>query len=98
MTITSRDQVTEYIITQKVLLNLSWAELARQLDLSKEWTTAACLGQMKFNKEQAQIVQQYFDLNDEQAAWLQIAPHKNSPGGIPSDPLLYRLHEVRNIF
>lgn len=76
-------------------MNLDWATLAQQLERSKEWTVAACLGQMKLNKDQAEIVQKYFDLNDEHTAWLQITPYKNSlTGDMPSDPLLYRLHEV----
>lgn len=93
-----RDEVTRKILKSKIEMNLDWATLAQQLNRSKEWTVAACLGQMKLTKEQAEIVQKYFDLNDEHTAWLQITPYKNSLGtGIPSDPLLYRLHEVSNI-
>lgn len=94
-----RDEVTRKILKSKIELNLDWATLAEQLNRSKEWTVAACLGQMKFNKEQAEIVQKYFDLNDEHTAWLQITPYKNNSltFGIPTDPLLYRLHEVSNL-
>lgn len=90
-----RDEVTRRILKSKIEQDLQWATLADQLNRSKEWTVAACLGQMKLTKEQAEIVQKYFDLNDEHTAWLQITPYKNSLAtGIPSDPLLYRLHEV----
>ena len=49
---------------------------ARAEILSKEWTTAALLGQMTFSRAQADTAQQLFDLTDEEAAWLQIVPSK----------------------
>lgn len=91
--ITSRAQVTQIIIARKVQNNLRWSQLAELLGQSKEWTTAACMGQMPFDKRQAEIVGDYFKLTDEHVAWLQITPHKSSPG-IPHDPCLYRLYEV----
>lgn len=92
---TFREEVSRKILKSKIESALDWTTLARKLDRSKEWTVAACLGQMKMSKKQAEIVQDYFDLNDEHTAWLQITPYKNSLStGIPSDPLLYRLHEV----
>ena len=49
----SRLDVTEKIITTKVLKGLKWSEVAEKLGLSKEWVTAACLGQMTLTAEQA---------------------------------------------
>lgn len=95
--ISSREQVTEMILAAKVGKGLKWTEIAEQVGLSKEWTTAACLGQMTFNKEQAEIVGKLFDLSDEAVAWLQIVPSKGS-GGIPTDPLLYRLYEIVSVY
>ena len=40
----SRNEVTEKIITAKVLKGISWASVAERVGQSKEWTTAACLG------------------------------------------------------
>lgn len=58
-------------------------------------TVAACLGQMQMTQQQAQTVSEYFQLNAQECLWLQIIPYKNTLNGtIPSDPLLYRLHEV----
>lgn len=95
--ISSREQVTEMILAAKVGKGLKWTEIAEQVGLSKEWTTAACLGQMTFNKEQAEIVGKLFDLSDEAVAWLQIVPSKGSDG-IPTDPLLYRLYEIVSVY
>lgn len=56
---------------------------------------AACLGQMQMTEQQAHLVATYFQLTAQECLWLQTVPHKNTlNGSIPSDPLLYRLHEV----
>ena len=48
-----RNNVTEAIIVAKRLKGLSWIAIADKIGQSKEWTTAGCLGQMTFTKEQA---------------------------------------------
>ncbi len=97
--ISSREQVTDMIMAAKINKGLSWADVADAINLSKEWTTAACLGQMTFNKEQAGIVGKLFDLSDEAVAWLQVVPYKGSlPSAVPTDPLIYRLYEVVNVY
>lgn len=97
--ISNREQVTEMILAAKVRKDLKWNQVADAVGQSKEWTTAACLGQMTFSKEQAAVVGELFDLSDEAAAWLQIAPYKGSlPTAIPTDPLIYRLYELVNVY
>ena len=63
--ITHRQQVTDMIISAKVLKSIKWSDVAKEIGLSKEWVTAACLGQMAFNKQQAEKIGQIFDLSDE---------------------------------
>lgn len=95
----NRNDVTEKIITQKVLKGIKWCELAQKLGLSKEWTTAACLGQMTLSAEQAQIVGDVFELSDEEQKWLQVVPYKGSlPSAVPTDPLIYRWYEIVNVY
>ena len=97
--ITHRQQVTDMIISAKVLKSIKWSEVATEIGLSKEWVTSACLGQMAFNKEQAEKIGQIFDLTDEAVAWLQIVPYKGSlPTSVPTDPLIYRWYEVVNVY
>ena len=97
--ITSRDQVTEMIIAAKVSKGLKWAHAAKAIGLSKEWTTAGCLGQMTFDKPQAEALGKLFELPDEAVAWLQIVPYKGSlPSAVPSDPLIYRWYELVNVY
>ena len=97
--ISNREEVTALILAKKVAKGVQWREVADAIGLSKEWTTAACLGQMTFNKEQATIVGEIFDLPDEAVAWLQIVPYKGSlPTEVPTDPLIYRWYEVVNVY
>lgn len=97
--ISNREEVTALILSQKVAKSIKWSDVAQALDLSKEWTTAACLGQMTFTKEQAAVVGEIFGLSDEAVAWLQIVPYKGSlPAAVPTDPLIYRWYEVVNVY
>ena len=95
----SRNDVTEKIITAKVLKGISWSTVAERVGLSKEWTTAACLGQMTFTAEQAAVVAELFDLDADDRKWLQAVPYKGSlPTAVPTDPLIYRWYEMVNVY
>ena len=97
--ITFREQVTERIVSNKVRLGIQWSEVANKIGLSKEWVTAACLGQMAMEKVHAEAVGELFELSDEEIAWLQIVPYKGSiPTAVPTDPLIYRWYEVVNVY
>jgi cyanate lyase len=97
--ITDRSDVTQMIRAAKVRRGLTWAEVAKAIGLSKEWTTAGCLGQMTFTRQQAETVGEMFGLPDEAIAWLQIVPCKGSlPSAVPTDPLIYRWHEIVSVY
>ncbi len=97
--ITNREQITDQIMSSKVINNISWRSVAEKVGLSKEWVTSACLGQMAFDKTQAETVGEIFGLSDEAIAWLQIAPYKGSlPTAVPTDPLIYRWYEVVAVY
>jgi cyanate lyase len=94
-----RDQVTKKILSEKVKQKLTWAHIAEQIGQSKEWVTAALLGQMTLNLEQATVAKSLFGLTDEETAWLQIVPYKGSLGSaVPTDPLIYRWYEIVNVY
>ena len=97
--ITGREQVTGMILMAKVAKGIKWADVATAVGASKEWTTAACLGQMTFTKDQATRVGDIFGLPDEAVAWLQIVPYKGSlPTAVPTDPLIYRWYEIVSVY
>jgi cyanate lyase len=95
----SRIEVTEKIITAKVSKGLKWADVAAQVGLSKEWVTAACLGQMTLTPEQAGVVAGIFGLTEEDTKWLMVVPYKGSlPTSVPTDPLIYRFYELVSVY
>jgi cyanate lyase len=95
----SRGDVTEKILSVKIAKGIKWADVAKKVGLSKEWVTAACLGQMTLNSEQAALVGAIFDLSEEDRQWLTVVPYKGSlPTNIPTDPLIYRFYELVNVY
>ncbi|PRB80921.1 cyanase [Pseudomonas sp. MYb185] len=97
--ISSRDDVTRLILINKVRKGLKWRQVAEAVGLSKEFVTAGCLGQMTFDKTQAEVIGELFELPDEAIAWLQIVPYKGSlPSAVPTDPLIYRWYEIVSVY
>ena len=95
----NREDVTDLIIQAKVKKGLKWADVATQVGLSKEWVTAACLGQMTLTPEQAAVIGDIFDLPAEARLWLQEVPYKGSlPTAVPTDPLIYRFYELISVY
>ena len=95
----NRNDVTEKIITVKVKKSIKWAEVATKVGESKEWVTAACLGQMTLNEAQAKIVGKIFGLDAEEQKWLQVVPYKGSlPTAVPTDALIYRWYEIVSVY
>ena len=95
----NRNDVTEKIITVKVSKGIQWADVARKVGQSKEWTTAACLGQMTLDDKQAKAVGKIFGLTVEEQKWLQVVPYKGSLATpVPTDPLIYRWYEIVSVY
>ena len=95
----NRNDVTEKIIGTKVAKGIQWAEVATKVGLSKEWVTAACLGQMTLDAEQARVVGEIFGLDAQEQKWLQVVPYKGSlPTAVPTDPLIYRWYEIVSVY
>jgi cyanate lyase len=95
----TREDVTDLIVQAKVKKGLKWADVATQVGLSKEWVTAACLGQMTLTPEQAGVIGDIFDLPEEAKLWLQEVPSKGSlRSAVPTDPLIYRFYELISVY
>ena len=94
-----RQDVTDLIAYRKVMKGIKWADVAKKVGQSKEWTTAACLGQMQMTRKQAEVVGKIFDLPEEAVLLLQVVPYKGSlPTAVPTDPLIYRFYELVNVY
>jgi len=95
----NRLDVTEMIIEAKLKKGLKWADIADALGHSKEWTTAAMLGQMTLSRDEATTVGALLDLPEAAVAWLQVVPYKGAlPTAVPTDPLIYRFYELISVY
>ena len=95
----SRIAVTEKIVLAKVAKGIKWSDVAAKVGLSKEWVTAACLGQMTLTEAQARTIGEIFDLDEHERTWLQVVPYKGSlPTAVPTDPLIYRFYELISVY
>lgn len=95
----TRNDVTEMIVLARLKKGLQWSELAEVLGQSKEWSTAALLGQMALSREQAEAVGETLGLPEDAITQLQVAPYKGSlPTAVPTDPLIYRFYELINVY
>ena len=94
-----REDVTDLIAFRKVTMGIRWVDVAKKVGQSKEWTTAACLGQMRMTKKQARAVGKIFGLPVDAVLILQTVPYKGSlPTAVPTDPLIYRWYEIVNVY
>lgn len=95
----NRLDVTEMIIEAKMKKGLKWADIADAVGHSKEWTTAAMLGQMTLSRDEAAKVGALLDLPEAAVAWLQVVPYKGAlPTAVPTDPLIYRFYELISVY
>ncbi|KNY09496.1 MULTISPECIES: cyanase [Achromobacter] len=95
----SRAEVTELVVTRKLHKKLSWTAIAEAVGQSKEWTTAALLGQMTMTEDQARAAARILDLPEDAVVQLQVVPYKGSlPTSVPTDPLIYRFYELINVY
>jgi cyanate lyase len=95
----TREDVTATIVSAKIRKRIKWADVAKKVGESKEWVTAACLGQMQMTKKQAETVGKIFGLSEDAVLILQTVPYKGSlPTAVPTDPLIYRWYEIVNVY
>lgn len=77
---------------------LSWAEIAAELDRSAVWATSAVLGQQPLDAEQAAALGELLDLPDDVVSGLQLPPARGADAVDLTDPLVYRLHEMVQVY
>jgi cyanate lyase len=96
---TARAALTERVIDAKTRLNLSFEQINEGTGLSLAFVTAALLGQHALPAEAAQRVAQRLGLDDDDVRLLQTIPLRGSiPGGVPTDPTLYRFYEMLQVY
>ena len=96
-TLTKAD-LAEVIRLARFKQGLSWAKIAEAIGKDKVWTVAALLGQHPLSAEDASIVVELLELDDEAAAVLQLTPYRGSSDAASSDPTIYRFHEALSVY
>jgi len=96
---TARQQLAIQAVEAKTRKDLSWQQLADATGLSVAFVTAALLGQHPLPKEAAEAVAGLLGLDEDAVLLLQTIPLRGSiPGGIPTDPTIYRFYEMLQVY
>lgn len=77
---------------------MSWEELADRIGLNPVFVTAACLGQCSMPLEYGDKLTATLELPGEIAAALARYPYKGMDQTVPTDPLVYRFHEIMQVY
>jgi cyanate lyase len=77
---------------------VSWADLAHAIGRSLVWTTSALLGQQPLEDGQIETVAQRVQLDGEIVAALGLPPVRGVEACDASEPLVYRLTEVVQVY
>ncbi|MFD9480466.1 MULTISPECIES: cyanase [Streptomyces] len=96
---TARQTLAVTAVDAKTRKDLSWQQLADAAGLSVAFVTAALLGQHALPEPAAKAVAGLLDLDEDAVRLLQTIPTRGSlPGGVPTDPTIYRFHEMLQVY
>lgn len=95
-----RDELTAKIRAIKSAKGLTWRAIAAQIsEGSPIVATAALLGQMRLTHDEAAKAADLLELSDAEEVLLAEVPYRGSlPPGPPTDPLIYRFHELVQVY
>ncbi len=95
----NRQALTDDIIDAKIRKNLTFEEINEGTGLTLAFVTAALLGQHPLPAEVAKKVAAKLELGEDAVLQLQTIPVRGSiPGGVPTDPTIYRFYEIVQIY
>ncbi|MFE3000148.1 cyanase [Nocardia sp. NPDC059246] len=96
---TAREALADAAVAAKIAKDLTWQQIADAAGLSVAFVTAAVLGQHPLPEKSALAVAELLELDDEAARLLQTIPLRGSiPGGVPTDPTIYRFYEMLQVY
>ncbi|MFE0191562.1 cyanase [Streptomyces sp. NPDC058989] len=95
----ARQALAAEAVEAKLRKDLSWQQIADAAGLSVAFVTAAVLGQHALPEPAAREVAELLGLDGDAALLLQTIPTRGSlPGGTPTDPTIYRFHEMLQVY
>lgn len=90
--------MTDVIVSTKASKGLTWEVMGKDLKLSPVWLASACLGMNSATPEQAKAIVDYLGLDETVALALETYPTKIWDQQVPTDPLIYRFHEITGVY
>jgi cyanate lyase len=94
----SKSDVTDMIYEKKRGAGLTWAEIAAGIGMSEVFVTSACLGMNALPRDKADLLTRHLGLPQEAAVTLAEFPTKVWSREVPTDPCIYRLHEIVGVY
>ncbi|HET9118825.1 MAG TPA: cyanase [Pseudonocardiaceae bacterium] len=93
-----RREAATAVLAAKHRLQVSWHKIAETLDRSLVWSTSAVLGQHPLDAEQARAVGRLLHLDEDVVDALQLPPVRGADVVDASEPVVYRLQEVVQVY
>ena len=95
---TTRDQATIRVRTAVARSDVSWAQIAEQLDRPLLWTIAALLGSHPVPAGLAEKAGDLLELDEETVLALQEQPYRIAGDSLKDDPTIYRFYELLAVY
>jgi cyanate lyase len=94
-----REALADRIVDAKTRKGLTFEQINEGTGLSIAFVTAALLGQHPLPENVAKIVGERLGLDEYDVRLLQTIPLRGSiPGGVPTDPTVYRFYEMIQVY
>ncbi|GBD47420.1 MULTISPECIES: cyanase [unclassified Methylopila] len=97
----TRAEVTELVLSAKRMKGLTWKQIHEKVSISTSQIviTAAMLGQMRLEPNEAAKAAELLDLPKEAEILLTEIPYRGSlPEVPPTDPVIYRFYELIQVY
>ena len=94
----TRLQAGSLALAAKRASGATWAQVADALERSVVWSTSAVLGQQPITSAQARTIASLLELPSEVELALQLPPDRTVQAVDLSDPLVYRLTEMVQVY
>ena len=94
----TKSEVITLIRAAKREKKIGWSEIAAAAGGSEIFVTSACLGMNSLSEDASRKVVDLLGLPDEAAVVLAEYPTKQFEKTVPTDPCIYRWHEITGVF
>lgn len=94
----SKELATKSILQAKKEKGITFKELAETIERHPVWTTSAIMGQASLSDDEAKKLVDLLELDSSVQEALQEIPYRGSEDTVPVDPLIYRFHEITQVY